>query len=138
MKLHLRSIVLTAGLSALLGSISLSAQGQKAVANIPFAYHVGQSTLTAGKYSVQKISPANILQLRQDQLGHSIFVPVTPLDTGRNDKSQLTFSCYAGQCSLSELWIAGNGYRTTARRPVREAKNQMGVVAMVSVPLLSR
>jgi hypothetical protein len=138
MKLHLRSIVLTAGLSALLGSISLSAQGQKAVANIPFAYHVGQSTLTAGKYSVQKISETGILQLRHDQLGRSILVPVTPLDTGRNDKSQLTFSCYAGQCSLAELWIAGNGYRTMARRPVREAKNQMGVVAMVSVPLLSR
>ena len=71
-------------------------------------------------------------------MGHSIFVPVTALDTGRNNESKLTFSCYAGQCSLSELWVAGDGYRPTARPPVRIANNQMGVVALVSVPLLSR
>jgi len=138
MKLHFTNIVLTAGLSALLGSLTLSAQDQKAVAKIPFAYHVGQKTLTSGEYTIQKINSVGTFQLRDQQLNHSMFLTMTPLDTGRKNDSKLTFSCYAGECSLSELWIAGNGYKLTARPPVRLANNQMGVVAMVSIPLLSR
>jgi hypothetical protein len=138
MKLHLTNVVLTAGLSALLGSLTLTAQDQKAVANIPFAYHVGQKTLTSGEYTIQKINPFGMFQLRDDQLRHSMFLAMTPLDTGRKNESKLTFSCYAGECSLSELWIAGNGYRSTAKPPVRLANNQIGVVALVSIPLLSR
>ena len=130
MKLQLTTIILTAGLSALLGNSTLSAQDHKATANIPFAYHVGRTTLTGGKYTTQKINPGTF-QLRDEQLGHSIFVSVTPLDTVQNNESRLTFSCYAGQCSLSELWIAGNGFRPTARPPVRLGK----VAAMISVPL---
>jgi hypothetical protein len=138
MKLHLTNIVLTAGLSAVLGSLTLSAQERKAVANIPFAYQVGQKTLTAGNYTIQEIEARGIFRLRGEQLDHSMFVNVTPLDTGRKDEPKLTFSCYAGQCSLSEIWMAGNGYKLTARPPVRIAKNQMGVVALVSIPLLAR
>jgi hypothetical protein len=130
MKLQLTTMVLTASLSVLLLSSTVTAQDQKAVANIPFAYHLGQTTLTAGKYTTQKISPGTF-QLRDEQLGHSMFVSVTPLDTVQNNESRLTFSCYAGQCSLSELWVAGNGFRPTARPPVRLGK----VAAMISVPL---
>jgi hypothetical protein len=138
MKLHLTNLVLTAGLSALLGSLALSAQDRKAIANIPFAYHVGQKSLTAGTYTIQKMDALGTFRLLDDQSGHSMFVSVTPLDTGGKNDPKLTFSCYAGQCSLSELWMAGNGYRLTARPPVRVANNQMGVVALISLPLLSR
>ena len=137
MKQHLRNIVLTAGLSVLLGSSTLSAQDQKAVANIPFAYHVGQQTLPAGKYTVQETSTHGLLQLRGNGSGHTIFVPVIPQDTGKND-SKLTFGCYGAQCSLSEIWMAGDVYKLSAKPFPREAKNQLGVVAMVSIPLLSR
>jgi hypothetical protein len=130
MKLQLTRMVLSAGLSVLLLSSTVSAQDQKAVANIPFAYHLGQTTLNAGKYTTQKINPGTF-QLRDEQLGHSVFVSVTPLDTTQANESKLTFSCYAGQCSLSELWVAGNGFRPTARPPVRLGK----VAAMISVPL---
>jgi hypothetical protein len=130
MKLQLTTIVLTAGLSVLLGSSTLSAQGQKATANIPFAYDVGQTTLTAGKYTTQKVNPG-IFQLRDEQLDHSMFVPVTPLDTGQNNESKLTFSCYAGQCSLSQIRMGGDSYNLTAKPTVRLGK----VAAMISVPL---
>jgi hypothetical protein len=132
MKQHLRNIVLTAGLSVLLGTCTLEAQDQRAVANIPFAYQVGQKTLTAGRYAIQKVNAApGVFRLRDEQLSHSIFLSATPLDTGRNNESKLTFSCYAGQCSLSEVWMAGNGYRSTARPPVSLGR----VAAMISVPL---
>jgi hypothetical protein len=131
MKQHLRNIVLTAGLSVLLGSSTLSAQDQKAVANVPFAYQVGQKNLTSGSYTIQKVNASGVFRLRHDQLSHSIFFSATPLDTGRNNESKLTFSCYAGQCSLSEVWMAGNGYRSTARATVSQGR----VAAMISVPL---
>jgi hypothetical protein len=130
MKRHLKNIVLAAGLSVLLGSSTLSAQDLKATANIPFAYQVGQKTLTAGNYTVLKVKASGVFQLRDEQLRHSMFLSVTPLDTGRGNESKLTFSCYAAQCSLSELWLAGNGYKSTAT-PVRVGK----VAAMISVPL---
>ena len=136
MKLQFTNIVLTAGLSALLGSITLSAQDKKEVANIPFAYHVGEQTLAAGKYAVLETSTRGLLQLRNPS-GHSIFVPVIPEDTGKND-SKLTFGCYGNQCSLSEIWMAGDVYKLRAKPFPREAKNEIGVVAMVSIPLLSR
>ena len=136
MKLQLKTLFLTAGLSALLGSSTLSAQSQKAAATIPFAYHVGQQTLSAGKYIVQQTRSPGILQLRNNE-GHSIFVSVLPADTGKSE-SKLTFSCYAGECSLSQVWMAGDVYALTARPFPREAKNNMGILALVSVPLLSR
>jgi hypothetical protein len=137
MKLHLRNIVLSAGLSALLGTLTLSAQDQREVANIPFAYGVGHQTLPAGKYTIKETGTRGLFQLRADTSGHSIFVSSIPANTGKKD-SKLTFSCYEGQCSLSQIWMQGDVYQLSAKPLPREAKNQLGVVAMVSVPLLSR
>jgi hypothetical protein len=137
MKLHFTSMVLTAGLSALLGSLTLNAQDQQERADIPFAYHVGQQTLPPGKYRVQETNSRSVFVLQENSSGHSIFVSVLPADTGKKD-SKLTFRCSAGECSLSQIWIAGDVYALTTRPFPREAKNQMGVVALISIPLLSR
>lgn len=134
MKLHLTNIVLIAGLSALLGGSTLSAQDQQATADIPFAYHVGQQTLPQGTYMIQETSARGVLQMRSKTSGHAILVPVILADTGKND-SKLTFGCYAGQCSLSQISMAGDVYKLRARPPVRVANNQLGVAAMISVPL---
>jgi hypothetical protein len=132
MKQHLRNIVLTAGLSALLGSSTLSAQSQNAVANIPFAYHVGQKTLAAGKYTITKNSSSQgVFALRETDTGHDIFMSVIQHSTGDKDAWNLTFSCYAGDCSLSQIRMGGDSYNLTAKPPVRLGK----VAAMISVPL---
>jgi hypothetical protein len=138
MKHHLRNIALTAGLCVLLGSSTLSAQDQKAVANIPFAYQVGQQTFSAGKYMIAQTHVAGIFVLRQNNTGHDIFMPVQAQGTGEKDAWKLMFVCYGGQCSLAQIWLAGDSYKLTARPNVRTAKNQIGVVAMVSVPLRSQ
>jgi hypothetical protein len=134
MKQHLKNIVLTAGLSVILGSNTLSAQDQRAAASIPFAYHVGQQTLPQGTYMIQETSARGVLQMRSKASGHAIFVPVILADTGKKH-SKLTFGCYAGQCSLSQISMAGDVYKLRARPPVRLASNQLGVAAMISVPL---
>jgi hypothetical protein len=135
MKRHTKNIVLTAGLSVLLGSSTLNAQEQKAVANIPFAYHVGQQTFSAGKYTIAKSHSPGVFLLRQNDTGRAVFMTVIPEDTSEKDASKLTFSCHADDCSLSQIWLAGDSYKLTARPPVRLANNQLGVAAMISVPL---
>jgi hypothetical protein len=132
MKRHLNNIVLTAGLSVLLGSSILSAQSQKAVANIPFAYHVGEKSLPAGTYTIAKSSSSqSVFALRETETGHEIFMPVVQQDTGAKNAWNLSFSCCAGECSLSQIRMAGDSYSPTAKPPVRLGK----VAAMISVPL---
>ena len=41
----LKTIALAAGLSALLGSLTVSAQHLREVANVPFTYQVGQNSM---------------------------------------------------------------------------------------------
>jgi hypothetical protein len=131
MKRHLKNIILAAGLSVLLGSTTLSAQDQKAAANIPFAYRVGQQTFSPGKYTIAKTSSQGVLALRETDTGRGIFMLATQQSTGKKDAWNLTFSCYAGDCSLSQIRMAGDAYNPTARTPVRLGK----VAAMISVPL---
>jgi hypothetical protein len=135
MKRNFKNIVLTAGLSVLFGSSTISAQSQKAVANIPFAYHVGQQTFSAGKYTVAKSSSPGVFTLRETDTGHEIFMPVVPQDTGDKQAWNLTFSCYAGECSLSQIRMGGDSYNITAKPAVRLASNRLGVATMISVPL---
>jgi hypothetical protein len=135
MKLQLTTIVLTAGLSVLLGSSTLSAQDQKAVANIPFAYHVGQQTFSPGKYTVAKNSSHDVFTLRETDTGRGIFMPALHQATGDKNAWNLTFSCYAGDCSLSQIHMAGESYNLRTKSPIRVANNQLGVAAMISVPL---
>ena len=131
MKRHLRNIVLTAGLSVLLGSSTLSAQDQKATANIPFAYHDGQQTFSPGKYTVAQTQIQGVFALSEAGTSRGLFMPVTHQNTGDKEAWNLTFSCYAGDCSLSEIRMAGDAYNPTARPPVRLGK----VAAMISIPL---
>jgi hypothetical protein len=135
MKRHLNNIVLAAGLSVLLGSSILSAQSQKAVASIPFAYHVGQQTFSPGKYTIGQTRSAGVFALRETATGHEIFMPVLQQDTGDKDAWDLTFSCYAGDCSLAQIRMAGDSYKLSAKPPVRLANNRLGVAAMITVPL---
>ena len=80
MKLHLRNIVLTAGLSALLGSLTLSAQVRKQLRTFRSHTTSGNRLCPPANTSIQETTSRGILQLRDNASGHSIFVPV---HTGR-------------------------------------------------------
>jgi hypothetical protein len=132
MKLQLTTIVLTAGLSVLLGSSTLGAQSQKTVANIPFAYHVGDTTLSPGKYTIAKSSSSQgVFALRETDTGRDILMSITQHSTADKDAWKLTFTCYAGDCSLSQILMGADSYNLTAKPRVRPGK----VTAMISVPL---
>lgn len=137
MKLNLKNVALTAGLSALLGTTALSAQEAKAVANIPFTYQANGRTLAAGKYAISENASRSQFMLRDTATGHAVFVMGVPDKIANNDTSKLVFSCYSGECSLSQIWVQGNSYKLKLPSLEKEATSHAGVAALISVPLLS-
>src|SRR5579864_4198514 len=105
MKNQIRNFVMGAGLAALLCGPSLMAQNNE-IAEIPFDFHVGQSTLPAGTYNVMKATETGILRLRSEDTGESILVAGQGRQDGK-DNPRLTFRCYSGDCFLSEIWLPG-------------------------------
>jgi hypothetical protein len=136
-KNQIRNFVIGAGLAALLWSPLLMAQDHE-TAEIPFDFHVGQSTLPAGTYSVIKATQNGILQLRNDDSRESILLGAQGRETA-NDDARLTFRCYSGYCFLSEVWIPGTpGYTFWKTNLEKEMEKGGAKLAMAYVPLATR
>lgn len=109
MKRHLTHILLTAGLSALLGTAALSAQEKIEVADIPFAFHAGDRTLPAGTYTVREYRQR--LFILSDAQAHAMFLSTPTLKIGEPEKPRLVFRCYGNERVLSQIWLEdGSGY----------------------------
>ena len=118
MKRHFTYLILTAGLSALLGTPTLSAQDQIAVADIPFAFQANDTTLAAGKYFVSRNDTLGVLQMR-NYAGHSIFVMTYPADEAKVNNPRLSFTCQGEHCVLATLWMP-DGRAYAAYKPHQE------------------
>ena len=137
MKNQIRNFVMGAGLAALLCSPLLMAQNTE-IAEVPFDFHVGQSTLPSGTYTVAKASVTGILQLRNEDTGKAIFLGPQGRETGKDDP-RLTFRCYSGHCFLSAVWIPGSpGYSFLKTNQEKEMEKGGARVAMAYVPLATR
>jgi hypothetical protein len=137
MKNQIRNFVMGAGLAALLWSPSLMAQGNES-AEVPFDFHVGQSTLPAGNYTVAKISTLGVLQLRNDDSRDSIFVSAQGREQAKTDP-KLTFRCYDGDCFLASVWIPDYpGYIFTKSSWEKEMAKAGAQPKMMYVALVAR
>lgn len=80
------------------------------LANIPFAFTVGNMTLPAGEYRVEKLrdsSPALLIQ-RTDR-GASMIVITSAVEVNAPQaQTKLIFNRHGKQYSLSQVWTAGN------------------------------
>jgi hypothetical protein len=131
MKKYFTHIILTAGLSAILGSLTLSAQDQREVANIPFAFEVNHVSLPAGEYTVQRMN-AELFQM-YDADGHSTFL-MAPVKTEGKPDPRLTFRCYGNDRVLSEIWTDdGIGYGLLKSKWEKDRKLEMSAVISVAL-----
>jgi hypothetical protein len=136
MKNQIRNFVFGAGLTALLWSPSLMAQNAE-TAQIPFGFHVGQSTLPAGNYSVTNDN-GGFLKIRNMDTNNSILLGFQGRETAQNDP-HLTFRCYSGDCFLSAVWMPGySGYSFMKSGREKEVANGGAQLAMTYVPLATR
>ena len=139
MKLNMTHMILTAGLSALLGTASLSAQHASEVADVPFTFHTQQQTFSAGKYRVNESSATGLFQLYAPNK-ESIFVGAMVPTTSDPNRPHLTFACSGGECILSEIAMPGRetAYHLSKSQIEKNLTHKLGIAAMVSVPLKAR
>ena len=110
MKTNFGRLLMTIGFSAVLGSSLMLAQPKpNGKADIPFAFHVRDTTLPAGSYTVEQISSAGMVQIRNNDTGESILTLAPPNRSGNSEGSKLVFHKYGERYFLSELWLAGTG-----------------------------
>jgi hypothetical protein len=112
---------------------------QAAVANIPFEFQVGNKTMPAGEYKVQRAQSSNdgLELLQRTDSSASIFALTERIDgTGMNTDPKLVFHCYGNECFLSEIWLGStSGRQLSPSRREREAsraaaENEMAVVVL--------
>ena len=135
MKHRFTRFILTAGLSGLLGSLVLSAQGQREKADIPFAFQTSDRTLAAGEYTVKETSSRGVFTL-SDSSGHALFVSAYPNDTGAPGNPRLIFRVYGNERMLSQVWMNdGSGYSVHESAAEKNLRRQLKIASVVSVAL---
>jgi hypothetical protein len=139
MKLNMTHMILTAGLSALLGTASLGAQNLREVADVPFTFHAQQQTFPAGTYELAERGTNGVFQLYGPDRKSILVGAMIPVDANPS-KPHLKFACYGGQCVLSEIAMPGRetAYRASQSQIDKNLTHKLGVAAMISVPLKAR
>jgi len=108
-------------------------------ANVPFAFQVGNKSMPAGEYRIQRALPSNTaLQLiRRTDSSAAMLVLTNPTDT-RSNNAELIFHCYSNECFLSEIRTGhGQGLKLAVSRGEKELSHANGEneLALVSLPL---
>jgi hypothetical protein len=110
-------------------------------ANVPFAFQVGNTSMPAGEYRIQRALPSNtalqLIRRTDSSASTSAFTNITE-SRDKNAQSKLIFNCYSNECFLSEIWT-GNGQGMKLAVPRREKELSRGSseneLAVVSLPL---
>jgi hypothetical protein len=109
---------------ALLATASLLAEMQpRMTADIPFEFHVGNSMLPAGAYTVYAEPGSGLVSLRSADSKSSVTTlanAVQTLSTPR--ESKLIFNRYGNDYFLSRIWRAGSDTGNEIRKSGRETE----------------
>ena len=119
----------------------LSAQSIRVAATIPFEFMIGNKTMPSGDYSVQSVSPPNILQIRNSETNAGALAVTGSVGSGdvsRAGSPRLVFNRYGDQYVLAEVWggYSSTGHRLPMTRSERElaktaSANRIEILAML-------
>jgi len=132
MKRQLTSIILAGTLSAFAGAVATNAQNARETANVTFDYQVAGKALDAGKVTVKEINNMGLFSV-MDSTGKSVYWNATKQVSADPSNPHLTFSCYNGECLLSEVAMPGSN--VAHKLSDRQASHNIGIATMISVPL---
>jgi hypothetical protein len=133
MKPQLKPIILTAGLSALLGSLTLSAQDySREIADVPFAFHASERILPAGEYTLKQTNSRGLFRV-DDSKGHSLFLNAPILQSSKAVNPRLTFACYGNECVLSQVWMpeSTTGFSISDSAMKKQLTRKIGMAAEI-------
>lgn len=130
MKRHLITLLAT---MILAGAFSVNANAQtastqKMVANIPFAFNVGNTNLPAGKYTITVVNPASdrkILQIRNANGRASAIISTNAVTGNVSDDAKVTFKRYGDRYFFSQAQLAGDATGFAAVKSNAERTQKM-------------
>jgi hypothetical protein len=109
---------------ALLAAASVYAQGsQKLTVQVPFGFHVGNSMLPSGEYTVSTDVAQGVVRLRSADGKSSVMILSIATQTSATPETgKLVFNKYGDEYFLSQIWKAGNNMGNELRKSRREAE----------------
>jgi hypothetical protein len=132
-------LVTIAGLSTAKAQTSGNPQ---LIANIPFAFSVGNKTMPAGEYTVSCANPASdlkVLQLRSRDGRAGVMVQTSSVIGKIQDSAKLVFNRYGDHYFFAQAWLPADGIgmqasksrseKQIARELAREKRTTETVVA---------
>jgi hypothetical protein len=138
MKNKFWSVVMIAGFSAVLGSALLVAEmpGQRATAEVPFAFHIQDRLMPGGNYDFQRMNSSGVLQIRNRETRETIVVLAPPSKSGKPGEPMLVFNGYGDSFYLSQVWFAdetaGNAlWKGHQEKSLSSSLKSTGVLAYV-------
>ena len=122
-------------LLVLVGSMAVAAQAQtsgraQVRVNIPFQFHVGNTMMAAGEYTIQQLD-ANSAALRiSSKDGANAIVNMIGALSGTQSMSKLTFRRYGKKYYFAEVWIDGEKDGLQAPKSKAERATQKELAAL--------
>src|SRR5215471_5806974 len=91
---------------ALLAAASICAQGsQKMVVQVPFGFHVGESVLPSGQYTVDTDAAPGIVRLRSaDGKSTAMIIGMNVQTVATPTAGKLIFNRYGEEYFLHQIW----------------------------------
>jgi hypothetical protein len=108
----------------LLAAETVSAHDSQIIVRVPFSFHVGDSMLTAGEYSVETHAVSSMLSLKSVDSGSPVMIlsrAVPSLSAPVQDK--LVFIKCADEYVLFQVWKAGASIGRELQRSWREIED---------------
>src|SRR4051794_6779192 len=122
-------------LLVLVGSMAMAAQAQsvrlpQVRADIPFQFHVGNTTLPAGEYMVRLVNPdsdAMTLQISDRDGGANAIISMNGAHGSGQGTTKLGFRRYGTQYYFAEVWINGatDGLRAPKSKAERATQKEL-------------
>jgi hypothetical protein len=82
--------------------------GSRALANIPFDFSIGNTTLKAGSHTIEQLHSGILALSSSDEKGHQ-FAMTFPGDSDkRSQESKLVFIRYGSEVFLKKVFLSGN------------------------------
>jgi hypothetical protein len=123
------SILMLAGVLAVSAQAQTSSS-QRVIANIPFNFNVGKTTLPAGRYTITVLNPTSdrkILQIRSLNGRSSAMALTTGVIGNASDDAKLVFDREGDRYVFAQAQMAGDETSLAAVRPKSERNSKNAV-----------
>jgi hypothetical protein len=119
---------------------NLAAQGNRMVADVPFAFVVDNLTMPAGQYTLSQPNASGTAFALRSHSGKTIFLQMGTRQDGKPDKPSLTFACYGNDRVLAKITPpdSSTAYSLSRSAIEKNLHHTLGMASMISIKLTAR